>query len=185
MVVKHMSIFDSIKSLIPEDKQSDVKTLIDGKVRDVVTQTKKELSGKYGVNFFEDDVTKAYDNKAFVKREIYDNVQKELEVYNTKLETLQKEKEELETDLGTYKSKSTQHELTLKLLEEGINPKRIGVVNNFKFDGKTVDERVTQIKTTLPELFTTETQFRNPNPNNDDEENISEAEKYFKKQLRK
>ena len=89
-------LFEIVSSFIPDEQKDDIKSKIDGELSNLIkgrdVELKKEMSGKYGVDFFEEDVNKAFTNKTFVKKDIYEERQSrvlELETENNELKESQ------------------------------------------------------------------------------------------------
>ena len=128
-----------VEGFIPEDQKADIKAKIDGTLetltKEKVKETKKELSQKFGVNFFEEDVDKAFNNDRFVKKEVL--LQKENEL-NEKLSTL----ETLQKELENTKKEKDFTEVKYQLAGKGFNMERIDFVQNILPQEGTVEEKV-------------------------------------------
>ena len=72
-----MDLFEIVSSFIPDEQKADIKAKIDGQVDLIVKNNekvvKKDISKKYGVNFFEEDLEKAFSDSLFVKKEVVEN----------------------------------------------------------------------------------------------------------------
>ena len=140
-----------VEGFIPEDQKADIKAKIDGTLetltKEKVKETKKELSQKFGVNFFEEDVEKAFNNDKFVKKEVL--LQKENEL-NEKLSTL----ETLQKELENTKKEKDFTEVKYQLAGKGFNMERIDFVQNILPQEGTVEEKVNALYEKVPEFFT-------------------------------
>lgn len=175
-------LFEVVGSLIPDEQKADVKAKFDGVLENVLKERevefKKELSEKYDVNLFEEDLDKAYKNKNFVRSDKFEEIVKENESYKKELEEIKPKLEELTHNESYY-------ELGIKLVGEGVNPERIPTVKSILPKEGSVEEKVAYIKEKLPELFLKETIIKKTNPNNLNNDGKTGAELYFERELAK
>lgn len=136
-------LFEIVGSLIPDEQKDDIKSKIDGAVNELVKEKeielKKTLSKELGLNLFEKEVDKVYANSNFIRKEKYVELENTLNEIKPQYESLLKEKD--------------YHEVSLKLISEGIKPERLESVKALIPQDGTVEERVVKLKETLPELF--------------------------------
>lgn len=177
-------LFEIVEAHLPDEQKDDIKSKIDGAVSSLIEENsktlKKDLSSKYGVNFFEEDVNKAFDNKSFIKREMY-------EALETTHKGLLEELEKYKKDVESFNQERISHEASIELLSQGLKPERLSGIKPLLEGEGTVEEKVNKIKTELPELFVSEVEERKHSPKSDDSKVLTEAEKYFqqrKKQIR-
>ncbi len=165
-------IFENIKSYIPEDKQADVKAEVDGAVKELITQTKKDLSRRYGVNFFKDNVEEAFENENFVRSSIYEQVANERE-------ELKKANEEYASKLSSIESEKEYYEIGIGLIKENFNVERLEAIKPLLVGEGSREEKVARIKNSLPELFLSEKSLSRTNPVEKEEKLLTDAEKYY------
>lgn len=136
-------VFEIVGSLIPDEQKDDIKSKIDGVVNELVKEReielKKTLSRELGLNLFEKDVEKVYANDNFVRAEKFKELETTLNEIKPQYEQLLKDKD--------------YHEVSVKLISEGIKPERLESVKALIPQDGTADERVAKLKETLPELF--------------------------------
>lgn len=180
-------LLEIVSSFIPEEQKADIESKINGEVENIVkareTETRKELSSKYGVNFFEEDVNKAFDTKAFVRKDLF--VEKE-KSYNDLKETHDnyvKEQEAKASEYETFKKEKNSQIATIELLKKGFNAKRLDGIKSL-LNGDDPAEVVANIEKTLPELFLKSKSERTPHSKEEDDKNLTEMEKYFAKRKR-
>lgn len=141
------TIYDLVSSLIPDEQKDDIKSQIDGLLEKEKSASnnklKKELSTTYGVNFFEEDITKAYSESAYVKKDKFEELQTTLNAQTTELEGLR-------TKDFDYEQINKLNDTTLKLVGEGLRVDRIELVKPF-ITGSEDDVKI--IKEKYPELF--------------------------------
>src|SRR5690554_7013620 len=110
-----MSLLEKLMPLIPEDKQPDVKALIDGEIQTVAKETetavRKEISKTYGINVFEKDVDKAFSNDRFVKKEVVAEKEQTINTLNEQLQTVQSELDNYKTNAELTRSEEHTSEL--------------------------------------------------------------------------
>lgn len=150
-------IFDIVSSYIPEEQRADIKAKIDGTIGAVVKErdkiVKRELSEKYKVNFFEEDINKAFENDNFIPKTKLEEVLNEKEQLAKSLEELNTFKTEYEQLKGNYEKETKFFESSLKLVGVGFNPDRLHLVKNELAGDPEQD--VKNIKEKYPELFYT------------------------------
>ena len=144
-----------VQSYIPEDKQADIKAKIGGNLETTLAnrekEIKRELSSKFKVDLFAEDIEKAYKNNAFIKKEDYDNVVEENKKTLTNLESLTKTKDELEKEKLTFENERKTYDSSLNLVSVGFNPERLHLIKN-ELTGN-AEEDVKNIKDKYPEMF--------------------------------
>ena len=148
-----MDLFEIVSSFIPDEQKADIKAKIDGQVDLIVKNNekvvKKDISKKYGVNFFEEDLEKAFSDSLFVKKEVVENAIQENARIKQELDNIAKEVE-------TYKEESLINKVTIQLVKEGFKEERINLVKPLLKDSKeneTIEEKVLRVKQEVPELF--------------------------------
>lgn len=175
-------LFDIVKSYIPEDKQADIKAKIGGNLETTLAnrekEIKRELSSKFKVDLFAEDIEKAYKNNAFIKKEDYDNVVEENKKALTNLESLTKTKEELEKEKLTFENERKTYDSSLNLVSVGFNPERLHLIKN-ELTGN-AEEDVTNIKEKYPEMFQKVVK-KGPFPGDDEDTKKTEAELYIER----
>lgn len=186
-----MNIYDIIDGFIPQEQKDDVKSKIDGLLEKELSKkelaVKKDLSTKYGVDFFQEDVNKAFDNKTFIKRELFEQtVQEKEELINQKEQRLK----ELESLTQEYSKDKEFFEAGLILIQEGLKPEKVGTIKPLLQGEAPLEEKVNKIKTELPELFGSGTQpitvvERNTQPKVKPENQLSGFENYINQQKNK
>lgn len=173
-----MSLLEKLMPLIPEEKQPDIKALIDGEIealaKETETNVRKEISKTYGINVFEKDVDKAFSNDRFVKKELVAEKEQTINTLNEQLQTVQSE-------LGNYKTNAELTDVSIKLISKGFNAERLNAIKPLlKEHQGTIDEKVELVAKELPELFLGKTQVQTFNPNGKDD-TLTERERYLKK----
>ena len=173
-----MSLLEKLMPLIPEDKQPDIKALIDGEIealaKETETNVRKEISKTYGINVFEKDVDKAFSNDRFVKKEVVAEKEQTINTLNEQLQTVQSE-------LGNYKTNAELTDVSIKLISKGFNAERLNAIKPLlKEHQGTIDEKVELVAKELPELFLGKKQVQTFNPNGESE-TLTERERYLKK----
>ena len=173
-----MSLLEKLMPLIPEEKQPDIKALIDGEIealaKETETNVRKEISKTYGINVFEKDVEKAFSNDRFVKKELVAEKEQTINTLNEQLQTVQSE-------LGNYKTNAELTDVSIKLISKGFNAERLNAIKPLlKEHQGTIDEKVELVAKELPELFLGKTQVQTFNPNGTNE-TLTERERYLKK----
>lgn len=185
-------LFEVVSSLIPDEQKEEIKAKLDNATQEVIKEREKEvkieLSKKFGVNFLEPDVNKAFNNERFVLRE---ELKQKEESYLAQLNELKAEKESFEQQFNTikedaekYQKEKVYNEVSVKLLTEGFNPQRLEVVKPF-VSGENTDEIVEKIKTSLPELFISNHQQQKLYPENKFKEINNGWSEYIEAQKRK
>lgn len=148
-------IKDIVSSLIPEEQQADIIAKIDGEITKLVDKTttgvKKELSSKYKVNFFEEDITKAFNESAYVNKALLDEANEKINLLDQELITTKNGKEELEKSLERNTNIENLFNSQINLVSNGLRPDRLELVKPHLKGNK--DEDLTFIKETYPELF--------------------------------
>lgn len=187
-----MNIYDIIEGFIPQEQKDDVKSKIDGILEKELSKKelalKKDLSTKYGVDFFQEDVNKAFDNKTFVKKELFEKtVQEKEELLSQKEQRLQ----ELEGLTQQYSKDKEFFEAGLILVQQGLKPEKIGAIKPLLQSEEPLEEKVNRIKTELPELFgsggTTQTVVveKNTQPKVKTEDQLSGFQNYINQKTKK
>lgn len=175
-------LFTIVESYIPEDKQADVKAKFGGKLEaafaDREKEIKRELSSKFKVDLFAEDIEKAYKNNAFIKKEDYDKVVEENKKTLTDLEALNKTKAELEKEKETFEKERKLYNSSLNLVGAGFNPERLHLVEK-ELTGN-AEEDVEKIKGSYPELFVA-VDKKNPFRGNNEETKKTDAELYIER----
>lgn len=143
-------IFDVISSFIPDEQKDNIKSKIDGELNAIVKENskvlKRELSSKYGVNLFEEDVTKAFTNDKFVAKDTL--IEKD-----NQLKTLQEQLEATSKQVETLKQDKERTEITYELLSNGLNKDRLDIVLPMLDIEGTLEEKITNVKNKVPEFF--------------------------------
>ncbi|MDY0141639.1 MAG: hypothetical protein RBR97_07090 [Bacteroidales bacterium] len=148
-----MNLFEIVGSYIPDEQKANIKAKIDGEIVNITkgneAKLKKDLSEKYGVNLFEEDVEKAFSETAYIRKDNVKNLYTELETYKTQLE-------EKEKTLKTLTEESLINKVTIRLVKEGFKEERLNLVKPLLKDAKeneTIEEKVLRVKQEVPELF--------------------------------
>lgn len=175
-----MSLLDKLMPLIPEDKQPDIKALIDGELqalaKETETNVRKEISKTYGINVFEKDVDKAFSNDRFIKKEAYAEKEQEVNTLNEQLQALQGE-------LGNYKTNAELTDVSIQLISKGFNAERLEAVKPLlKEHQGSIDEKVALVQQQLPELFFEKGKVKTFNTDKKDDE-LTEKEKWLKREI--
>jgi hypothetical protein len=148
-------IKDIVSSLIPEEQQADIIAKIDGEVTRLVDKTttdlKNELSSKYKVNLFEEDVEKAFTEKTFIPKSLVKEQMESLTIANEELEAIKIERDELKKSLEKNTNIENLFNSQINLVSNGLRPDRLELVKPHLKGDK--DEDLTFIKETYPELF--------------------------------
>lgn len=173
-----MSLLEKLMPLIPEDKQPDIKALIDGEIqalaKETETNVRKEISKTYGINVFEKDVDKAFSNDRFVKKEVVAEKEQTINTLNEQLQTVQSE-------LDNYKTNAELTDVSIKLISKGFNAERLNAIKPLlKEHQGSIDEKVELVAKELPELFLGKKQIQTFNPD-EEGETLTERERYLKK----
>ena len=175
-----MDLFEIVSSFIPDEQKADIKAKIDGQVDLIVKNNekvvKKDISKKYGVNFFEEDLEKAFSDSLFVKKEVVENAIQENARIKQELDDIAKEVE-------TYKEESLINKVTIQLVKEGFKEERINLVKPLLKDSKeneTIEEKVLRVKQEVPELFLG-TKDKNPYNSGGGDPKKTGMEEYFEK----
>lgn len=173
-----MSLLEKLMPLIPEDKQPDIKALIDGELQAVAKETettvRKEISKTYGINVFEKDVDKAFNNDRFVKKEVVAEKEQTINTLNEQLQTIQSE-------LDNYKTNAELTDVSIKLISKGFNAERLNAIKPLlKEHQGSIDEKVELVAKELPELFLGKKKIQTYNSNGEDD-TLTERERYLKK----
>ena len=175
-----MDLFEIVSSFIPDEQKADIKAKIDGELAGITkkseTAVKKDLSKRYGVNFFEDDVSKAFTDTLFVRKETYEATLGDLESHKKKLTNYEKE-------IDGYKQEKSLFTIKEKLSKAGFNTERFEAVKPLLKESKeneTDDEKVERIKSLVPELFVPSKARKEYFGNdNSDDKGLTEADNYF------
>lgn len=177
-----MNIYDIIDGFIPQEQKDDVKSKIDGILEKEISKKelalKKDLSTKYGVDFFQEDVNKAFDNKTFVKQELFEKTIQEKEQRVKELESLTQQ----------YSKDKEFFEAGLILVQEGLKPEKIGAIKPLLQSEEPLEEKVNRIKTELPELFGGERkqqQEKKIQPKVNQEDQLSGFQNYINQKAKK
>lgn len=174
-----MDLFEIVSSFIPDEQKADIKAKIDGEIESIAksneTKLKKELSKKYGVNLFEEDVEKAFSETQFVKKDKVENIAKELETFKTQIE-------EKEKTLKSLQEEVLIKDITVKLVKEGFKEERIELIKPILLKGdenEKIEDKVKRVKQEVPELFNQSALKKTYNEDYVDPTDKSELEKYF------
>lgn len=176
-------IFEIVSSLIPDEQKDDIKSKIDGELKSVIAtqdkQIKKELSSKYKINFFEEDITKAYNGDTFIQKSVYDELENEIK-------SLKEGATNFETEIKGYQDKVDKYEIDqklynsqLNLISNGLRIDRLDLVRPH-IKGE-VEEDLKLIKESYPELFLDAQGQRQTFPGEKDGEGKSAMANYFEK----
>lgn len=182
-------IFDIVGSLIPDEQKADIKSKIDGEITKVISDNenklKRELSAKYKVDLFQDDINLAFNEKNFIPKDKVKELNEKLVNQEEQIKSFETTKQELETKLNGYETNHNKYESSLKLVSNGFNPERLHLINN-ELTGA-ADEDLKVIGEKYPEMFRKEIITKNPIPGKKEEKPKTEAELYIerrKKQFR-
>lgn len=174
-----MDLFEIVSSFVPDEQKADIKAKIDGEIENIAksneTKLKKELSKKYGVNLFEEDVEKAFSETLFVKKDKVENIAKELETFKTQIE-------EKEKTLKSLQEEVLIKDVTVKLVKEGFKEERIDLIKPILLKGdenEKIEDKVKRVKQEVPELFTQSALKKTYNEDDVDPNGKSAMEKYF------
>lgn len=173
-------IKDIVSSLIPEEQQADIIAQIDGELTKLVDKTttgvKKELSSKYKVNFFEEDITKAFNESAYVSKESLKELEKTISDNKAIIDDLTKSRDELNNSNLSLVGKENLFNSQLNLVSNGLRVDRLDLIKpHIKGD---VEEDFKTIKENYPELFV-DTKAKRKTFREDDGEDKTEMQKYF------
>ena len=153
-----MELFEIVSSFIPDEQKADIKAKIDGQVDLIVKNNEKvvtkDISKKYCVNFFEEELDKAVRDLLFVKKEV-----------------------------EAYKEESLINKVTIRLVKEGFKEERLNLVKPLLKDAKeneTIEEKVLRVKQEVPELFQG-SKDANPYHNSGGDPKKTGMEEYFEK----
>lgn len=177
-------LFEIVSSFIPEEQKADIKASFDGEYEKSLgqhlTQTKKELSSKFRVNFFEEDLSKAFED--FVDKTVYKELETKYGNSLTELENLTKDKELLAETNTQLASKEGLFNSQLNLVSNGLRVDRLDLIKPH-ITGD-VENDLKNIKESYPELFHGKQQKKQlfPESKND---SLTDAQRYFKRQTEK
>lgn len=182
-------IFDIISSLIPEEQHADIKAKIDGEVNNLLNEKevslKKSLSEMYKVNFFEEDIDKAFTEKNFVRKDAFKIKDEELQKALVREQELSTKINEFETQLKDLNDKEISNQTSIELLKRGFNAERLEVIQPLLKGEGSVEERVERIQAGFPELFLKSTRQSTTTPPKGGKPLLTEAEKYFQEKIAK
>ena len=171
-------IFEIVSSLIPEEQKDDIKSKIDGAVKENITQVKKELSAKYDVDFFTEDIDKAYSNKHFVKKDLLDVELEKVKTFETQLaEALAFQ----ETNKGLVEEQKL-YQSSLNLISQGFRVDRLDLIKPHITGDVELD--ATTIKEKYPELYNGKVENKSMFPKGNTE-TLSGFQKYIQEKTQK
>lgn len=179
-------LFEIVGSFIPEEQKADIKALFDGEYNKGLvqheTQVKKDLSSKFKVNLFEEDITKAFSETNFVDKTRYTELETKLNEQAGTLESLQKDKDELNASNLDLLAKEGLFNSQLNLVSNGLRVDRLDLIKPH-ITGD-VENDFKNIKESYPELFHGKQQKKQlfPEGKND---SLTDAQRYFKRQTEK
>lgn len=175
------NIFDIVSSLIPDEQKADIEAKLGGAVESIVkgkvTDVKKELSSKYKVNLFEEDLTKAYTNDNFVAKVQLDEINKNLYTANEELTKYKEQVDALTLKQEEFTKKDTISASSLHLVSNGFRPDRLHLINAELTGDNEKDLGVNKEK--YPEMFQESQGNKNPFGNGKNPKQKTEAELYF------
>lgn len=102
---------------------------------------------------FEKEVDKVFENKNFVRVEKHEELTNKYNELETTFNELETTLNEIKPQYESLLKEKDYHEVSLKLISEGIKPERLESVKALIPQDGTVEERVVKLKETLPELF--------------------------------
>lgn len=176
-------LFEIVGSLIPDEQKADIKAKFDGELtktlNDNEIKLKRELSSKYNVDLFEDDIEKSYKNKNFIRKEKYDEDIKELNDLKALVEANETTTKELQEKLNGYETNHNKYESSLKLVGAGFNPDRLKLINH-ELTG-VVEDDLKMVGEKYPEMFQQTTTKRTPFPTPKDDEEKTGMQAYFER----
>lgn len=178
-------LFEIVSSFIPDEQKADIEAQFNGEFTKTQNALKKDLSKTYGVNFFEEDVNKAFDNKAFVKQDLYLEQVRKVEELETNFNNLTTENTELQEKLKTLGNDKNYFDVSLNLIKEGLSPDKVNTIKPLIDLEKGVEDNVEKIKGDLPELFNVEVLQKNTFPKPKKETDMSPFEKHIYEQKTK
>lgn len=155
---------DTILSSLPDEQKQEVdryiETSISKAVESKTKELKKELSTKYQINFFEEDLEKAYAGDKYIPKGVFEE----------KLNEFEKEKNLYNTQL--------------KLISKGLRVDRLDLVKPHLTGD--VEKDWENISKNYPELLNQEIEKKRLFPDDDENpDNLTEFEKYIKDNLKR
>ena len=155
---------DTILSSLPDEQKQEVdryiETSISKAVESKTKELKKELSTKYQINFFEEDLEKAYAGDKYIPKGVFEE----------KLNEFEKEKNLYNTQL--------------QLISKGLRVDRLDLVKPHLTGD--VEKDWENISTNYPELLKQEVEKAKIFPEDDKKPaNLTEFEKYIKDNLKR
>lgn len=179
-------LFEIVGSFIPEEQKADIKALFDGEYNKGLvqheTQVKKDLSSKFKVNLFEEDITKAFSETNFVDKTRYTELETKLNEQAGTVESLQKDKDELNASNLDLLAKEGLFNSQLNLVSNGLRIDRLDLIRPH-ITGN-VEEDLKGIKETYPELFLGKQEGRTLFPKGKDD-GLTDAQRYFQERAKK
>lgn len=155
---------DTILSSLPDEQKQEVDRYIETSISQAVEsktkELKKELSTKYQINFFEEDLEKAYAGDKYIPKGVFEE----------KLNEFEKEKNLYNTQL--------------KLISKGLRVDRLDLVKPHLTGD--VEKDWENISKNYPELLNQEIEKAKIFPEDDKKPaNLTEFEKYIKDNLKR
>ena len=155
---------DTILGSLPDEQKQEVDRYIETSISQAVEsktkELKKELSTKYQINFFEEDLEKAYAGDKYIPKGVFEE----------KLNEFEKEKNLYNTQL--------------KLISKGLRVDRLDLVKPHLTGD--VEKDWENISKNYPELLNQEIKKKRLFPEDDEEpDNLTEFEKYIKDNLKR
>jgi predicted methyltransferase len=178
-------IFEIVSSYIPDEQKADVKAQIDGELANGKKKILKEISSEYKIDFFQSDLGDQLAKKEFVDKGKLEEYKNKVKEYEEMLTTTNQELEKFKIDNEDYtklKSAQSLYDSQLELISNGLRVDRLELVKPHLSGDKELDLK--NVKEKYPELFKGGQREGRMFPTNDDE-NLTEAQKYFKMQAEK
>lgn len=157
---------------VQETENVDVDVDFEKRIKSEVSKAQHKLLQDLGISNVKEG------KELFEKGRNYE----ELVPIKEKYETLQKEHENFKSDYEGLSKDVVYNQASIKLLKEGFNPERLESIKPLIKVEAEVDEEVERIKQTFPELFLKGTTKKSTVPQREEDENLTEAEKYIKRQ---
>lgn len=159
-------LFEVVGSLIPDEQKADIKAQLDGEldklVKGKIIEIKKELSSEYDVNFFEEDIEKAYSNDNFIKKTTYNELETKYNDNNTRLEELTATNQELSRYKEQFETKEKLFNSQVHLIGNGLRLDSLELITPHIVGD--VEEDLKNIKAKYPYVFETSVEKKNPFP---------------------
>ena len=172
-------LLEIVGSLIPEEQKDDVKSKIDGVLKERDITLKKDLSKKYKVDLFSNDVEKAYTNTNFIQTDKFNEVKTLNDKLAQDLEELKEKRIKLEQEKELLDQERKMYDSSIKLVGTGFNVDRLHLVKG-ELIGEP-DKDVETIKERYPELFLSGKDNKKIFPNEDPKPKKTDFELYLEK----